>query len=317
MNQRIGAGHHAGKFGPVGDRGKDADMRIARDALLDRLEVAALPGQHHAHRPARAGGGDGIDQHRPALFRSEAAHADQQRGLLGQLAQFEQALAQAHIAVRGREHARIDAHRVGDDTGQPALREPVRQALARADDHVELGVELAQVAPVAVERLVDHRARRDAVKPAVGIGRKRIGMHDQRARRFAGPFADKAGAAPRRGGLDHVRCLAVQRGIERGHVVEVAVVEIEREHRALEPDDACIRTAFLDAVFLARRNDHDFMAHGRTGLELAVHVGAHAATLGRVEGADIDKFHEGHLRPFERSEREQAGTVIHHNTQCG
>jgi len=65
------------------------------------LRIAALACQHHAHRAARARRRHRIDQHRPALFRGEAAHADQQGGLLGQLAQLQQPLAAARRGAPG------------------------------------------------------------------------------------------------------------------------------------------------------------------------------------------------------------------------
>ena len=245
--------------------------------------------------------------------------ADQQRCIGRQFTPLEQPRAQPFVAQGRRKDIVGDAHRVGDDIGHPAFDQAIRQALPRGHRCREHFVEAKQMFPEPSELLVDPLTRRNPAKPAIGIGRQGVSVHDQRARGRALPLADQPRAAPRRRCFDNVRLLGIERRMQRHLITEIIIFAVERKFGLVEKNDPRLGSALLDAVFVAGRDDHDLVPRRGPRDQFTVDIGLHAPTVRRVKSGDIDDLH-GAL--FNRPERDKSTAIEHahrrrRNTRAG
>ena len=196
MNQRIGAGHNASKRGAVANRTKQADVWIVADPREYRSTSPSVAEQDQPERVLDPRRHHRIDHHRPAFLRGQATNAQQQRCRGRQAAFTQQLCAQGQVAKRRREDPGFDPHRDGPRLAQTAHPQSLGQFLSGTNDHVERVVEPTQVVPEPRETTVDRGAFEQAVEPAIGICRERIGVHHEGARRTARPARDHPRARP-------------------------------------------------------------------------------------------------------------------------
>ena len=250
----------------------------------------AIAQDDQAQRPAVTGGGHAGDHHRPLFFMAVPAHADQQRGIGRQAALGEQAGAQFCITIGRGEHAWVHPQRIVDHMYQPTIAQPFRQAGRRRNHLIITGVEPAQIAPEPIEAAIDRLARQESIEIAINPGRQRLGVHEQAARRGARPIGHGRRTAPWRGALDEIRLQFIQRIVDDPITGEIEIVAIQREARALDVDQPRL-AHFAHAVVGARHH------HGQPHtvlfrhFQLAVGIGADAATLRGIKRRDVDEMH--------------------------
>src|SRR5579863_2786629 len=115
-------------------------------------------------------------------------------------------------------------------------------------------------------------------------------MHEENLDRLAGPARREPTATPGRGAFHQIGLQFVQRGPYRPRVPEHAIVAVEGQVRAFDPDDVAAMRLF-HAGFSARRDDGELMTEACRQLQLLVDIAAYAPAGRRIELANIDNLH--------------------------